>query len=65
MLLFGTAYPHAVYPLTARLLSAEKAAAYLDVSRSHFLAAIAPEGLLIHLDGRLKGWLHKDLNAWR
>lgn len=47
-----------------RFLRAEKAAAYLDVSKSHFLETIAPEIQRVHLTGRIVGWLRDDLDAW-
>lgn len=47
-----------------RFLRAEKAAAYLDVSKSHFLATIAAELKAVHLGRHIKGWLREDLDAW-
>ena len=47
-----------------RLLRAEKAAAYLDVSPSFFRDAIAPELPAVHLSKAVKGWLREDLDAW-
>jgi predicted DNA-binding transcriptional regulator AlpA len=47
-----------------RFLRAEKAAAYLDVSKTHFLATIAPDLQAINLSPAVKGWLREDLDAW-
>lgn len=47
-----------------RLLRAEKAAAYLDVSKGHFLAAIAPQLHEVRLSPHVVGWLREDLDAW-
>ncbi|UPY35532.1 hypothetical protein [Sediminicoccus sp. KRV36] len=47
-----------------RFLRAEKAAAYLDVSKSQFLAVIAPELKAINLSPAVRGWLREDLDAW-
>lgn len=46
-----------------RCMRAEKAAAYLDASKSHFVEAIAPELQAIHL-GRLRRWFREDLDRW-
>lgn len=53
----------AVYPWP-RFMRAERAAAYLDVSKSHFLAAIAPELRQVRLSPGVAGWLREDLDAW-
>jgi predicted DNA-binding transcriptional regulator AlpA len=47
-----------------RFLRAEKAAAYLDVSKTHFLTIVAPELKAIQLSPGVKGWLREDLDAW-
>lgn len=47
-----------------RLLRAEKAAAYLDVSKGHFLSSIAPEIAPVRLSPHVVGWLREDLDAW-
>lgn len=54
----GAAYP---WP---RFMRAERAAAYLDVSPSHFLSVIAPELREVRLSPRVVGWLRDDLDAW-
>jgi len=47
-----------------RHMRAKTAAAYLDVSESHFFAAIAP-GLPKHnITPGIVGWLREDLDAW-
>jgi len=51
-------------PYWPRLLRAEKAAAYLDVSKTHFLATIAPELTEVRLSQGVVGWLRDDLDRW-
>lgn len=47
-----------------RFLRAEKAAAYLDVSKSHFLEVIAPKLEKVKLTPGVAGWLREDLDAY-
>lgn len=51
-------------PRWPRCMRAETAAEYLDVSKTHFLTAIARDLQAINLNGRAKGWLKEDLDAW-
>jgi predicted DNA-binding transcriptional regulator AlpA len=47
-----------------RFLRDKKAAAYLDISKTHFLTIVAPELHPIQLSPGVKGWLREDLDAW-
>ncbi len=47
-----------------RLMRAERAAAYLDVSKSTFLARIAPELRPVRLTAGIVGYLRDDLDRW-
>lgn len=53
----------ATYPWP-RLMRAETAAAYLDVSKSTFLARIAPELREVRLSPGIVGWRREDLDRW-
>lgn len=45
-------------------MRADRAAAYLDVSPTHFRTVIAPEIAPVPLGGRVVAWLKSDLDAW-
>ena len=47
-----------------RLMRAETAAAYLDVSPSYFRASVAPEVQHVTLSPRVIGWRRDDLDRW-
>ena len=47
-----------------RLMRAETAAAYLDVSPSTFRARVAPQVPSVALAPRVIGWRRDDLDAW-
>ncbi len=53
----------ATYPWP-RLMRAETAAAYLDVSKSTFLARIAPELQEVRLSRGIVGYRREDVDRW-
>lgn len=54
----------AALPYWPRFLRAEKAAAYLGMSPTHFRTMVAPAVAEVRLGPHLVGWLREDLDAW-